>query len=154
MSTLQVWLANILRTHFFWGTYLKLHQSNPQPFAINSYRCCCRCQPEACSESNSGAEWREIARLRAAPRDRVVWRLTFSVSKRPFRRKKGSLQLSAAIPVTRHSMDNFSTHLLLRFLLILLFLFYQSYKNLKKITTNILFSFPQVQVINSSQKPS
>ena len=57
MSTsLQVWLANILRTHFFWGTYLKLHQSNPQPFAINSYRCCCRCQPEARSESKRRME--------------------------------------------------------------------------------------------------
>ena len=37
--------------------------------------------------------------------------------------------------------------------LFLLFLFYQSYKKLVKITTNN-FSFPQVQVINSSQKPT
>ena len=64
------------------------------------------------------------------------------------------LRLTAAMSVTRHLMDNFNSHLLLRFLLILLFLFYQSLpKKLIKITTN-KFSFPQVQVLSGSQKPS
>ena len=75
---------------------------------------------------SSIAERRDFASLKAAPRDRVTWRLTFMISERPFRRKKRSLRLTAAMPVTRYSMDNFSSHLLLRFLLILLFLFYQS----------------------------
>ena len=64
------------------------------------------------------------------------------------------LRLTAAMSVTRHLIDKFNSHFAFEiFFYPALSLLPKFTKKLIKITTN-KFSFPQVQVLNGSQKPS